>query len=149
MVNGYWLVTTSNSIRNERPGKQLEQLAGYIEKHPHSIFLISKGVKEKLDRWKSFDWPNVVFTKSGSIDFNILDSSEIEFSERKANHHDYTVTWFGPYEVNYNYYPNYHIQNDRLVVMRPQRATSFNVFKNQFSLSLRSLPCLYGLESYV
>ena len=44
-----------------------------------------------------------------------------------ANRFNYTVRWFGPYEVNFNYYPSW-IGNDRIIVMPIESALRLDIF---------------------
>lgn len=50
-----------------------------------------------------------------------------DVSRWTANRFNYTILWFGPYDANFNYYPNW-FGNDRILVMPLNTARSLDLF---------------------
>ena len=48
----------------------------------------------------------------------------------RANRLNYTERWFGPYEVNFDYYPSWE-GNDRILVMNRADAVMLGVFRDR------------------
>lgn len=128
--NAFWLVYAAESIARKVTADPVAQLAGYLDRYSSVPFAISKKMAAELKRYDGKARPNLENIKSRDVRAAILHSSEIslrwEESNYLANRFDYTWTWFGPYEVNFNYYPNW-IGEPRVVVMPVRYARSLNL----------------------
>lgn len=121
LINASWLVKSTLSIKNRKTTNYINRLVTFVDKHPSTQFLISERITGELETFDNKKRPNVVLEHSKGVKAAIFYSSEIDdWRKFLANRHDYTWTWFGPYEINYNYYPTWVPAwgvNDRIVVM--------------------------------
>jgi hypothetical protein len=121
-VNAAWLVWSAQSIKTRGARNDVEQLARYLDKHPRQRFRLSRQVAQDLIARESRAWPNVIGSGSAGADAAIFYSSEVEQTNWRlwtANRRNYVWTWFGPYEVNFNYYPSW--EGDRRILVMPMR----------------------------
>jgi len=116
LINAGWLVYSSYSIRMEDKTNYIEQLSHYLDQRPDILFLLSEHVANDLLAYDKKNRSNVTLNYSHNVKAACLYAFDIPIAELKANQYNYTWEWFGPYDVNYNYYPSW-IGHNRIVVM--------------------------------
>ena len=105
--NSFWLVYASWTIRVRDRFGQAEPLAYFIHQHPQKRFLLTQAAATELESVRSPYFSNVTGDYKEPSDFAIFNTAEARerFHGRwKANRPDTCETWFGPFEVNLNYY---------------------------------------------
>lgn len=124
LLNLAWLIRAAASIR--APGEDVSGLAAYIDARPETRFALSAGAAAALFALDGAPRANVATRPLGAR-LAVLFASEVESARWTANRPDYTRAWFGPYEVNFNYYPTWQ-GRDRLLVMPVHHALPLGVF---------------------
>lgn len=125
-VNAVWLAGAAVSVKDRQRTNYTEKLASYLDRHNGTAFFISERVYEKLKYFDTKIRPNLKNDLSAA-DGAIFYSSEVDWTQWTCNRFDYTWAWFGPYEVNFNYYPLWAGDN-RIVVMSAASARKLRVF---------------------
>jgi 4-amino-4-deoxy-L-arabinose transferase-like glycosyltransferase len=125
-VNAAWgIEATRTVIARDDIDAYAAQTFDYIVDHPDATFCTSWMVNVMLVADRGYTYPgNVVF--SPDVDYLIYTAGEMDPLAVQANRPDLTVRWFGPYEVNYNYYPSW-IGNDRFVVVEADTAAEHGI----------------------
>jgi hypothetical protein len=126
ILNAGWNVWAALSIQNAKRGDWFEEVPRYLRRHPDKTFLVSPSVAKKLSDLHMAE-VNVTTLTANAADLAILYSGEIKWEEKKANRPDCFVRWFGPRDVNFNYYPARHLR-ERYVVIRADEAKDLSVF---------------------
>lgn len=116
LLNLAWLASAAASIR--RPGEDLAGLAAYLDSHPKTRFALSPKAAAALSRPR---------TPLADAEQAVLYASEVASERWLANRRGYAAAWFGPYEVNFDYYPTWQ-GRDRLIVMPAARAVELGLF---------------------
>jgi hypothetical protein len=128
LINAHWLLASGFSIRNKDKANYVAQLAGYLNRNPHTPFLLSQKISQALYAYDGKNRRNVTEDPSAKVKAAVFYASEVTPWERwSANRFNYTWRWFGPYEVNLNYYPSW-AGDDRIVVMPISSALALGVF---------------------
>lgn len=93
-------------------------MLSWVDAHPDTRFAVSAGVRRALARQRLAERPNVVDGAPWDADQAIFLASE-EYARVLGARPGFglTETWFGPYEVNFDFYPSW-LGSDRVVVMR-------------------------------
>jgi hypothetical protein len=114
-INGIWLIYAGESIRKNEPLTLIQNLDAYISKRPDTHFSVSPQVSQALAVLKKKTPKNINNHPSEKADVAIFLASEMfrHLGEPNipANRRHLTTTWFGPYEVNFNYYPTWKGSN--------------------------------------
>lgn len=121
-----WLARSAASIR--APGEDVPGLAAYIDARPGTRFLLSRGAAAALSDLDSRRRENVVAAPGSGAELAVLFASEVDGARWTANRPGYVRTWFGPYEVNFDYYPTWQ-GRDRLLVMPTDRVVGLGPFE--------------------
>lgn len=119
LINLSWQISATSSIVYKDTTNHIEQVRHYITQQSATTFWISEPVYQDLARANQQPPSNVTDTMS-TADVAIFSSSEVGEYEWQANRYNYTLTWFGPYEVNFNYYPSW--TGDKRIVVMPVRS---------------------------
>jgi hypothetical protein len=128
LVNACWLIEAGLSIRDRKKTECVAQLAAYLDRQPDTQFLVSQKVAQALAAHSGKHRCNVTCNPGAGAKTAVLYASEVTFRERwVANRFSYTRKWFGPYEVNFNYYPDW-AGDDRIVVVPARSASGLGVF---------------------
>lgn len=129
LINAFWLFKAAKSIRIKSSANYIEQVASYIDQRPDILFLVSKPVANDLLYFDSKIRSNITQFFSYKTKAAIFYASEVnkQGGRWKANKFNYTWIWFGPYEVNFNYYPTW-LGDDRIVVMPIKSALDLGIF---------------------
>lgn len=117
LINAFWLIKAANSIRIRNRVNYIEQLVRYIDRRQNILFFVSRPVEKALISFDRKMRPNVIRSFSNKAKASIFYSFELNSCEScLANKFNYTWLWFGPYEVNFNYYPDWG-GDTRIIVM--------------------------------
>ncbi|MDM8520588.1 glycosyltransferase family 39 protein [Anaerolineales bacterium HSG6] len=120
--NALWLIYTAQTIADKDSPRFINEASNYITSHPEQVFLLSPQLATNLDELNNQHYSNATTTPSDSVDFVLLYASEgMERYAWKSNQPNLTVTWFGPWDINFNYYPSWG-GNDRIILMTQEKA---------------------------
>ena len=128
LVNAGWLIYAADTIFNGSPERFALEAAAYIEKHPESRFYVSDKVWNDLDVLEKGQATNITRDHLDSADmalFYLLEGRERIFGW-PATRRDLTITWFGPWEVDFNYYSAW-VGADRILLMPMDTARELGV----------------------
>ncbi len=121
-INTGWLFYAAETIADRGTDRFLRETAAYISANTNHRFLLSPRVQAHLTKVEKTPLANVT-NDSSQADRVILYSLEGQrrWQDWQANNFWLTTTWFGPYEMNFNVYPNWW-GDDRIVVMTMEEA---------------------------
>lgn len=126
-LNTAWLAYAAASITRNAPSRNIQSLADYIAGHRDETFVVTERVARSLEVFGAAGHPNAVRTPSPGAAAAVFYSSEVRpRSLWTANRRRYTSRWFGPYEVNFDYYPTW-AGAERIVVMPLAEALKLSV----------------------
>jgi len=118
VLNAVWLNTAANTIKNRDKKNETKDLAVYIGERPTTEFLVSKGVRQNLLSL-GYSIPKNVVGEFATDVMAVFYSSEAEINKTDwpANRWNYyRLLPTGPYEVNFDYYPDW-IGYNRVVIL--------------------------------
>lgn len=125
--NVRWIVDATQSIRQRADQATFtRQALDYIAAHDDDIFCLSGGVYFRFQQLDLGVPPNVFLPDAAPIDYVMYVSSEVNPQVVQANRYNLTETWFGPYEINYNYYPSWE-GDARIVVIAADKFGDANL----------------------
>ena len=130
-LNAVWLWRAAQTIpvREFARYRYIEQLSAYLSDHASTRFALSPKVHSETLHMNGLMSPNAV-TRLDSARYAIFYASEVpDPAKWDATKFNYTKTWFGPYELNFNYYPTWEGE-DRIVVLNVPAAARLNVFSS-------------------
>ena len=121
-INTSWLVYAAETIASRRTDRFVRETAAYISANESHRFLLSPRVQAHLTNIEKTPFANVT-NDSSQANRVILYSSEGQrrWQDWQANNFWLTITWFGPYETNFNVYPNWW-GDERIIVMTMEEA---------------------------
>ncbi len=122
-LNAGWLVYAVGTIQDRRTDRFLTEAVSYIAAHPHQRFFVSEYVRRRLIPFGFSRLVNVTATPQAS-EIVLISYKHAGYKSLfywKANDRTQFLTWFGPYEVNMNYYPAW-FGDDRIVAMTTAHA---------------------------
>lgn len=140
-VNGAWLVYAAETIRDRGTDRFIHELADYVVARPGTRFYVTQQVWDDLASLDEYELTNVTRDPSGA-DMAVFYALEAEIREAAVEAAYVTdwpgvaenwpdlclfTTWFGPYEINFNYYPVQDMGNDRILLMPIERAHELNL----------------------
>jgi len=107
-INGAWLVQAAGTIQQRGSDHYLRELASYIDRHPSDIFWVSPVLRQHLEKTDGRTRLNLA-DNVANAQFVCAYHRELGIDKKfwwfPANDPFMSVTWFGPMEVNMNYYP--------------------------------------------
>lgn len=126
-VNIGWLVYAAGTIVDRHSDRFAGNAIKHIEQEYWNRFYLSPFVRVHLEQLAQ-DMPTNVTPEAGAADRILLYASEglPHWQDWPANRPDLTERWFGPYEVNFNIYPNWW-GDDRIIEMTSQRAAELGI----------------------
>jgi len=126
-LNAGWLVYAAGTIVDRNSDRFAINAIRHIEQESTKRFYLSPLVRVHLAQVAQ-DMPSNVTPEADNADRVLLYASEgLRFwQEWPANRSDLTERWFGPYEVNFNIYPNWW-GDDRIIEMNMQRASELKI----------------------
>jgi hypothetical protein len=116
LINLRWAIAATASIEDKDTTNYIEQVRQYMAQRNTTTFWVSTSVYRDLTHAHQSPPPNVTAAMPDA-DLAIFSSGEVGEYEWHANHSSYTRTWFGPHEVNFNYYPSW--TGDKRIVVMP------------------------------
>jgi hypothetical protein len=116
LVNGWWLYAASESIRTVDQTPYTAKLAAFIDSHPKEDFLVSAGIFDTLGRFDGKLRSNVVRKQSPRVLHAVFYAHEFDITPDFICNRPFLYRWFGPEDVNYNYYPLW--TSNRIVLKR-------------------------------
>lgn len=122
--NGAFLWRASSSIKDRHRDDAGRAIREYILKRPNRRFLVTREAASAWGGRSEALPPNVFADPALETDFTVFSTKEAGgrwVGRWPANRPGYVETWFGPREVNLNYYPTW-LGDPRFVVMRTDRA---------------------------
>lgn len=128
-INAAWLGYSSWTVhmRNRTELQDDRAAANYMRLHRDETFLVSAEVRVELITTGIGLPANATPDPAASFSSVLLYMHEDpHYKLWPANHPDTLQTWFGPWEVNLNYYPSWQGQ-DRMVVIGKETAKSLGI----------------------
>lgn len=124
-VDAAWLVAACRSIREGNEPER--ELLEYLSRRGASPCVLTPSLRSALAEKTSALPPSIVPAGSDAARWIAFRASEVpDRTAWVANRRDYTIRWFGPHEVNFNYYPSW-IGRDRILLMRLEDAAPLEV----------------------
>jgi 4-amino-4-deoxy-L-arabinose transferase-like glycosyltransferase len=128
VVNGQWLWRAAGTIEDRGTDRFVHELDGYLTAHPDETFFLSKAVRNALVKVAPGRRDNVVLRPDLPVDFAVFYPTDAgSLFHLPSNRPGSTVTWFGPREVNLEYYWSW--MEPRIVVTRAGYARELGVLE--------------------
>lgn len=128
VVNGQWLWRAAGTIEDRGTDRFVHELDDYLDAHPDDVFFVSKPVRAALARVHPVQRSNVVGNPNASVDFAVFYPADAGLPYHlPSNRPGSTVTWFGPLEVNLEYYWSW--KEPRIVLTRAAYARELGLLK--------------------
>ena len=147
LMNEAWLIWSSQTIVDRQAARFARQAADHVRSNPDTKFYLSPKVRSLLEPHRAVDLPNVVTDPARST-VALICASEKSDPYMKAkgpgwpcNYRGLSLGWFGPYEVNWDYYPTW-MGDDRIVILDSARALELDVIPGQPNPSVSGAPAL-------
>lgn len=119
---GAWLAHAASTIQ-QPPEEYVASAAAWVDEQPTGTVALSNGVARLLERYDGKQRPRLS-PRDPRVERVVYLAKELRHSQHVANRRDTTEMWFGPYEVNFNYYPTW-AGRDRIVVSRKEKMRMF------------------------
>ena len=118
--NAYWVLAAGRSIPQTTKAATTKALAAYLEEHPDQVFWLSEAVIGDVAQTVQTP-PRNVTRQPAETQYAVFYTSDVtDHGVWPANHRDYFRHWFGPFEVNLNYYPTW--MEPHLVILSLEKA---------------------------
>jgi len=124
-VNGNWLYRAALSIPRYTPTLALQDFAHYVETHPAHQVYASASVRSGL-KALNLDSPRLADVPQSSEEWAFYPDDWANFGTRPSDLPRFARTWFGPFELNWNYYTNW-AGSSRIVLVSIGRAEAQRV----------------------
>jgi 4-amino-4-deoxy-L-arabinose transferase-like glycosyltransferase len=127
LVNAGWLWHAASTIRKRKTDAFAREALAYVRERSTTTFYISPRVRTHFALLGAGSLSNVT-TDPGRAEHVVFYAHEgaRRYQDWHANRPRLTERWFGPYEVNFNMYPNWW-GDDRIVVMSAAKANGLGV----------------------
>jgi hypothetical protein len=116
LINFMWIYDSANSIVTRKTIDQTQALRNYLNEHKETNFYLSEKVRRLLPEDQN-KLQNIVNSPSNATVYVCLSR---ELQEPIANRLGVYNPIFGPYEVNFDYYPSW--EGDARIVIMPIEA---------------------------
>ena len=128
LVNIGWIIYSAGTIADRDSSRFLHEMTQYIDKHPGTVFFVSALVWEDLEKIDGNQRFNIIRSDFNQADMILLYASEGVESllDWPRNKPGLATTIFGPWEVNFDYYPTWE-GNDRILLMPIEKAKEIGV----------------------
>jgi Dolichyl-phosphate-mannose-protein mannosyltransferase len=126
-MNAWWLIHASETIARRSEARFAREAAEYITSHPSQRFLRSRRVRELFEINAFPSSPNL--TDDPELADRVVFFAKEAFphdTDWPCNDRKLSETWFGPYEVNFNYYASWSGE-DRILVLTAERARDIGI----------------------
>ena len=122
LVNAWWLWHAASTIRERKTDVFAREALAYVRERSQTTFYVSPRVRTHFALLEAAAPPNVTPdpAHAESVVFYAHEGMQ-RYQDWRANRLRLTERWFGPYEVNFNIYPNWW-GDDRIVVMSAAKA---------------------------
>jgi hypothetical protein len=130
LANGAWLSVAADSVAHRHDeARFLREMTAHVEARAEQLFHLSPRVAADLATF-GIDRPKNAVTgggTDGAPDRFVLYASDAGgYWALPSNRRRLTETWFGPYEVNYDYYTSWW-GDDRILVLDPERLSELGL----------------------
>ena len=126
-INAGWLVYTAQTIADRNTDRFVREAAAYISANGGQQFFLSPRVRAHLTTVGPIQLPNVTDDPTRADEVILYAHEGVRrWQDWPANRFWLTTTWFGPYEVNFNVYPNWW-GDDRIIVVPMARAKQIGI----------------------
>jgi 4-amino-4-deoxy-L-arabinose transferase-like glycosyltransferase len=127
LVNAGWLWYAASTIRERKTDDFAREALAYVRERSKTTFYVSPRVHTHFALLGGRSLPNVTPdpTHAERVVFYAHEGVR-RYQDWQANHLRLTERWFGPYEVNFNVYPNWW-GDDRIVVMSAAKAKALGL----------------------
>jgi hypothetical protein len=157
-INFVWLFVAAGSILqpHEMPDES-RMLADYLAQHPQQRVLLSDWVRAELGKVEGHEEPLVkgaegVGAKAGDELIAVFGRENDQTLSWQSNWKNLSVRWFGPYELNFNYYPSW-TGADRIVLLDKKVALKLKLSSVEAVLHREALidaaPAGFQLHNYL
>jgi 4-amino-4-deoxy-L-arabinose transferase-like glycosyltransferase len=125
-TNEAWLFWCTQTIVDRQSDRFAREAADYVRSNPATKFYLTPKVRAVLQAQGAVDLPNVTADPAQSTVALIWAKADVNLKDGPANIRDLSQGWFGPYEINWDYYTTWKA-NDRIVIMDTPRATKLGM----------------------
>lgn len=128
IVNGVWLFRAAHSITLRGTDDFTRQLIAYFDENPQMRFLLSDKVMDDIESLGEPTPSNVIGDGLESVDMVVFYASEgmEKPADWPRNRPGIATKFFGPWEVNFDYYPTW-AGDDRVLVMPFEKAREMGI----------------------
>jgi hypothetical protein len=123
-ANFSWLYTAAYTIKSRDKSNSGTKLAAYIQQNTNTNFYLSTQAKKLLPDSSLQSLHNVLSQTEGASVYLFMSS---EVGDPLANQRNLYTVLFGPYEVNFNYYPSWD-GDSRVVAISMKNALKQPIF---------------------
>jgi len=143
LINAVWLIWAAGTIRDRDTDRFIREFADYLEAHPESNYYVSRRVFEDLNSLPGDAPENITRVPTGTQlaafyanEASFIGSARRDFVEGgyeypagNENWPDLNLSkrWFGPHEINFNYYVSQSMDNDRIMLMTTERVDELDL----------------------
>jgi len=121
LVDTASLLHAARTIRERDPGRHVRDFDAYVRAHPAARFLASARIEAALAGLPGPSPPNVVTEPGRGYDRIAVYAREaFEAGRRIRVNAPLHAVWFGPWDVNVNYYPSW-LGSDRILILERTR----------------------------
>lgn len=123
VTNASWLYTTAETIAH--PPDELAEFVAYAADNPETQFSVSDQIHFNLEK-EGYPLPEnmVVSAWDSAYEYGVFYTWEVR-EIIPPNHHDTISRWFGPHDINLNYYPLWNTQT--IIVLPEEKVTDYFV----------------------
>jgi 4-amino-4-deoxy-L-arabinose transferase-like glycosyltransferase len=117
LINAWWLWHAASTIRERKTDHYVREAMAYVRERSSTTFYVTPRVRTHFAMLGTESLPNITSepTHAAHVVF-YAHEGVAHYQDWRANRLRLTERWFGPYEVNFNIYPNWW-GDDRIVVM--------------------------------
>jgi len=121
ITNVAWLIWCTQTIVDRQSDRFKREAADYVRSNAGTKFYLTPKVRAVLKPQGVADLPNVTADPAQATVALIWAKADVNYKDGPANFRDLSQGWFGPYEINWDYYTTWKA-NDRIVIMDTPRA---------------------------
>jgi hypothetical protein len=127
LVNAAWLWQAASSIRERKTDDFAREALAYVRERSNTTFYLTPRVQTHFALLGAGPLANISPDPSQAEHIVFYAHEGVRrYQDWPANRRRLTERWFGPYEVNFNIYPNWW-GDDRIVVMRAATAKALGL----------------------
>jgi len=127
LVNAWWLWHAASTIQARKTDRYAREALAYVRERSSTTFYVTPRVRTHFAMLGTGSLPNVTPEPIHAERVVFYAHEGVRhYQDWRANRLRLTERWFGPYEVNFNVYPNWW-GDDRIVVMSAATARRFGL----------------------